>query len=167
MGGMGAGWRIVMIGLGLSALAGCSRAMQPPADPDAGRAQTGMAAEDVALETGAVTSIRMTARDRTRFNDMQQFLEGRVAGLQVIRGGNGQYSLRIRGTTSLNMSNEPLVVIDGMPVPPEGVSNALAVLTPDMVTEVNVLKDAGTTAFYGVRGANGVIAITTRRGPDR
>ena len=46
-------------------------------------------------------------------------------------------------------------------------SNALAVLTPDMVTEVNVLKDAGTTAFYGVRGANGVIAITTRRGPDR
>lgn len=166
MGGMGAGGRMLVLGLGLGALGACSRTLPAPAAPDAALIQTGLSAEDPSRTTGAVTSIQATPTDRLRFTDMQQFLQGRVAGLDVIPHGNGEYSLRLRGTTSLNMSNEPLVVIDDVPVPPEGVSNALAAVTPDMVRRVDVLKDAGSTAMYGIRGANGVIVITTRRGND-
>ena len=158
---------MVVVGPGLSALVGCSRAVQPPGEPEAAMIQTGMSVEDPVRTTGAVSSIRATPTDRLRFTDMPQFLQGRIAGLQVIPLDNGQYSLRLRGTTSLNMSNEPLVVIDGVPVPPEGLSDALAVVTPDMVKRVDVLKDAGSTAFWGIRGANGVIVITTLRGSDR
>ncbi len=162
MGGVGIGGRLLLVGLGLG-LVGCSQALQPPAEPDAATE----AAANTEHMAGAVTALRPTAADRVRYTDMQQYLQGRVAGLQVIPQGNGQYALRLRGTTSLNMTNEPLVVIDGVPVPPEGVSNALAVVTPDMVKSVEVLKDAGSTAWYGIRGANGVIVITTLRGSDR
>ena len=68
--------------------------------------------------------------------------------------------VRIRGTNSINSSNEPLYVVDGV----VGVSNPLSTLNPNDIQSLDVLKDASATAIYGARGANGVIIITTKRG---
>lgn len=105
----------------------------------------------------------------------EQLINGKVAGLQIL-GGNGepggQLSIRIRGAGSLNASNEPLYVIDGLPIDntphnPNGFQsgrNPLNALNPNDIESVSVLKDASATAIYGSRGANGVILITTKKG---
>ena len=75
--------------------------------------------------------------------------------------------IRIRGGSSLNASNDPLIVIDGMAMDNEGVkglSNKLAMINPQDIESFNVLKDASATAIYGSRGSNGVIIITTKKG---
>lgn len=92
-----------------------------------------------------------------------ELLEGRVAGVQVVRNAGGGVSFRIRGPTTFYGSNEPLYVVDGMPVvvvPGRG----LEWLNPSDIARIEILKDASTTSMYGVRGANGVVLITTRRG---
>lgn len=116
--------------------------------------------------TGAVESVDVTRVAETGAGRIEQVLQGRVAGLQVIRLPGGGYSLRIRGTTSLMGDNEPLLVLDDQIIPASAISSALASISPRDVSRVEVLKDAASTAFYGSRGANGVIIITTRRGPD-
>lgn len=85
------------------------------------------------------------------YTDIYEYLRGRVAGVEV----NGT-SIRIRGEHSINSSNEPLILVDGM------VTDDISNITPDEVESIDVLKDAATTAIYGSRGANGVILITTR-----
>jgi TonB-dependent SusC/RagA subfamily outer membrane receptor len=90
-------------------------------------------------------------------------LEGRVAGLHVIRLANGELSVRIRSSDSLLSSGEPLLVIDGMPVRHGGLSRALMALNPHEVERIDVLKDASSTAIYGTRGAHGVILIALKR----
>jgi TonB-dependent starch-binding outer membrane protein SusC len=95
---------------------------------------------------------------------IEELLMGRVPGLTVLRTPNGGYSLRIRGRSSFYGNDEPLIVIDGMPIRQGGASNALMSLDPGDVARVDVLKDAGATAAYGVQGGNGVVLITTRRG---
>lgn len=117
-----------------------------------------------ALRTGSVSSLTREDLQHQSVTRVEELLEGRVAGVHVVRLPNGDFSLRIRGVSSLNASTEPLVVIDGMPVGPFHVSGALAALNPRDVERIDVLKDAGETAFYGMRGANGVIVIRTRRG---
>lgn len=116
--------------------------------------------------TGAVSAVDFTRIPRNGAARVEEVLQGRVAGLQVARLPNGELSLRIRGTTSVLGSNEPLLVLDDQIIAPSQVSSALAMLSPHDVLRVEVLKDAGSTAFYGSRGANGVIIVTTRRGPD-
>jgi TonB-dependent SusC/RagA subfamily outer membrane receptor len=91
----------------------------------------------------------------------EEMLAGRFAGVEVLRLPGGGISVRIRGQTSVSASTEPLFVIDGMPVNAEP-GGALRWLNPRDVQRIEVLKDIGSTAFYGVRGANGVILITTR-----
>lgn len=113
--------------------------------------------------TTSIASVVPTREIASRFATVEEMLEGRVAGLDVLRGPGG-FSIRIRGATSLLMSNEPLVVIDGIPIHSYSASSALAGVTPQSVERIDVLKDAGSTAIYGSRGANGVILITTRRG---
>jgi len=84
----------------------------------------------------------------------------------VVRLSGGSYTLRIRGPSSLRgtlAGEEPLLVIDDVPVSLGSLSNALAGIAPQDVARIDVLKDAGSTAIYGVRGANGVIIITTKR----
>jgi TonB-dependent SusC/RagA subfamily outer membrane receptor len=80
----------------------------------------------------------------------------------VIRRPGGQISVRIRGPNSLNAGQEPLFVVDGMVAPPG--TTGLGDLDPSSVESITVLKDAGSTAIYGSRGANGVILIKTKRG---
>ena len=111
------------------------------------------------------TSDATVTRDETgarTFAHVEELIEGRAPGVQVIRRSDGTFSLRIRGTTPPLGRNEPLIVIDGTPVFEQRVGQALAALTPQDVLRIDVLKDAASTALYGMRGGNGVIVITTR-----
>jgi iron complex outermembrane receptor protein len=97
-------------------------------------------------------------------------LQGKVAGLQITSGGGsagGGSRIRIRGGASLNASNDPLIVIDGVPVEGNGIAgsaNLLNTINPNDIESMSVLKDASATALYGSRASNGVIIITTKKG---
>lgn len=114
--------------------------------------------EDSFPARGTVTSeeIRRAPRE-----SIEELLEGRVSGVSVFRTADG-IAVRIRGFTSNLASNEPLYVLDGIPihVGPGGVLNGLS---PYDIESIKVLKDPVDTAMYGIRGANGVIVITTKR----
>ena len=112
----------------------------------------------------AVSSVTEEDIATMRVARIEELLMGRVPGLTVLRLANGDYSLRIRGRASFRGDDEPLIVIDGMPIRQGGASNALMSLDPGDVARIDVLKDAGATAVYGVQGGNGVLLITTRRG---
>ena len=114
--------------------------------------------------SGAVTTVRAEDLDR-EITSMEELFQG-LAGVTVRRLSNGGISLRIRGSTSLSSSGEPLYVINGVPIhaPP---GQALMGVSVRDITRVEILKDAGATAIYGSRGANGVVLIfTVRRGLD-
>lgn len=91
---------------------------------------------------------------------VEELLEGRP-GVEVLRTADGGYSVRIRGVGSFMSSEEPLWVVDGVPVDLRG--RGLSWLNPADVARIEVLKNATDTAIYGVRGSNGVIVITTKR----
>jgi TonB-dependent SusC/RagA subfamily outer membrane receptor len=115
---------------------------------------------------GAVMSKNEISPDEMRQVNVQrieELLQGRVAGLQVLRTPSGELTLRVRGSSSYIGDEEPLLVIDGQPIGQGGVGQALASLTPADIARVRVLKDAAETSFYGSRGANGVVLITTKR----
>jgi TonB-dependent starch-binding outer membrane protein SusC len=97
------------------------------------------------------------------FSRIEELIEGRAPGVRVIRHQDGSFRLRIRGISSPSGRNDPLVVIDGTPTSEFRPGSALASLNPQDVVRIDVLKDAASTAFYGMRGANGVIVITTRQ----
>lgn len=99
--------------------------------------------------------------DATAITHVEQLLEGRVAGVQVEPHPAGGFSVIIRGRNSIYGSDQPLYVIDGVPT----MYGAVGV-NPYDIKSIRVLKNASETAFYGVRGANGVVVITTKRGGD-
>ncbi len=113
--------------------------------------------------TGSVATLRGDNLNRTPAASMDQLLQGKVAGLQVIvpsgHPGAGA-TLRIRGTSSLSGSNSPLVVVDGFPW---GDGGDLRQINPEDIESIEVLKDASSAAIYGSRGANGVIMVTTKK----
>ena len=115
------------------------------------------------VETGAVEVVTQEEVDRARPVRAEEMLEARVPGVQLIRLPSGGISVRIRGTASLSGNNEPLYVVDGVPVNPSP-GGGLDWLNPRDIARIEVLKDAIGTATYGMRGANGVVLITTRRG---
>jgi TonB-dependent starch-binding outer membrane protein SusC len=118
--------------------------------------------------TGSVEAI--TAKDFTKGNIVtpENLLSGRVAGVNIITSGapGSGSQIRIRGGSSLNASNNPLIVIDGLPLSGTagGSRGVLASINPNDIESFSVLKDASATAIYGSRGANGVIIITTKKG---
>jgi TonB-dependent starch-binding outer membrane protein SusC len=93
---------------------------------------------------------------------LERLLASRVAGVTVTGTPGGGISVQIRGRSSFLLSNEPLFVVDGVPIMP-GPSGTLGWLNPHDIASIEVLKDAASTAMYGVRGANGVIVIKTKR----
>ena len=93
---------------------------------------------------------------------IEKVLEGRVAGVTVRRTSDGGIAVRIRGSTSLHGNNEPLYVLDGMPIQP-GPGGSLSGVNPHDIESIKVLKDPAETALYGARGANGVIIIKTKK----
>jgi TonB-dependent SusC/RagA subfamily outer membrane receptor len=112
--------------------------------------------------TGAVGSVSGEVAQRSSPTTMADMLAGRVAGVEVRALPGGGTSVTIRGLRSLRGDGEPLFVVDGVPQH-GGTNGALRDLDPRDVRSIDVLKDAGSTAAYGVRGANGVILITTNR----
>ncbi len=119
--------------------------------------------------TGSVSSVTAKDFQKGNINSSEQLLQGKVAGLEVTTGGGaagGGSKLRIRGTASLNASNDPLIVIDGVPVEGNGIAgsaNLLSTINPNDIESMSVLKDASAAALYGSRATNGVIIITTKR----
>jgi TonB-dependent starch-binding outer membrane protein SusC len=120
--------------------------------------------------TGSVTSVSAKDFQKGVVNSSEQLLQGKVAGLEVTTGGGspgGGSRIRIRGGASLNASNDPLLVIDGVPVEGNGISgsaNLLNSINPNDIESISVLKDASATALYGSRASNGVLIITTKKG---
>ena len=119
-------------------------------------------------ETAPPPKDDVTAEDiqRQPGQSIEDYLKGRVAGVTVVRGSDGGISVRIRGATSFYGSDEPLYVVDGVAFPP-GPGGALTGIDPYDIESINVLKDPADTAMYGMRGANGVIVIRTKRGTRR
>jgi TonB-dependent SusC/RagA subfamily outer membrane receptor len=158
--------RIIALGCGLSVafFAACSSAGAPPASaPNGERAQE----QSPPYGASAAGTSRTLASDELRnqrVTRIEELFQGRVAGVQVIRQANGNFSVRVRGTSSIMGSNEPLFVVDGMPINQYGLTGALAGINPGDVSHIQVLKDPSDTSMYGMRGANGVIVITTKRG---
>ena len=120
--------------------------------------------------TGSVAALKPDAKNKGVIVSAQDMLGGKVAGVSVTSNSGepgGGATIRIRGGSSLNASNNPLVVIDGIAMDNNGVSgisNPLSMVNPQDIESFNVLKDASATAIYGSRGSNGVIIITTKKG---
>jgi TonB-dependent starch-binding outer membrane protein SusC len=120
--------------------------------------------------TGSVTTVTAKDFQKGSITTPEQLIAGKVAGVQITSNGGAPGSgstIRIRGGASLNASNNPLIVIDGVPVDNNGISgaaNALALINPNDIESFNILKDASATAIYGSRASNGVIIITTKKG---
>lgn len=120
--------------------------------------------------TGSVTSVGPKEFQKGNINSAEQLLVGKVAGLSVTTGGGaagGGSRIRIRGGASLNASNDPLIVIDGVPVEGNGIAgsaNLLNTINPNDIESITVLKDASAAALYGSRASNGVLIVTTKKG---
>lgn len=119
--------------------------------------------------TGSVTAIKAEEINRGAITSPDQMLQGKVPGLLVTPASGdptGGATIRIRGAASLYASNDPLIVIDGVPVTAEGgagMANPLASVNPNDIESYTVLKDASATAIYGSRASNGVIIIQTKK----
>ena len=120
--------------------------------------------------TGSVTAIKPDEMNKGLVTNAQDMMQGKIAGVSVTSGGGtpgGGATIRVRGGSSLNASNDPLVVIDGLAMDNQGVkglANPLSMVNPADIETFTVLKDASATAIYGSRGSNGVIIITTKKG---
>ncbi len=133
------------VGLLISLGVACAQRNAPP--PPAAAPSPMVTSEDLERQPG---------------QPIEQVLMGRFPGVMVERTTNGGIAVRIRGTTSIRGSNEPLYVIDGVEIEP-GPGGSLTGINPHDIASIQVLKDPAETALYGVRGANGVIVIKTKR----
>ena len=120
--------------------------------------------------TGAVEQISEKQFVKGQVTNPEQLIQGKVAGVQITTGGGSPGAgsqILIRGGSSLAASNAPLVIIDGVPVDNTtiaGAGNPLTLINPNDIESITVLKDASSTAIYGVRASNGVILVTTKKG---
>jgi iron complex outermembrane receptor protein len=119
---------------------------------------------------GSATSVTSKDFQQGDIATPEQLIQGKVAGVSITTNGGSPGSgsvIRIRGGASLNASNDPLIVIDGVPLSDNGISGAaspLSLINPNDIESFSILKDAASTAIYGSRASNGVIMITTKRG---
>lgn len=129
--------------------------------------------------TGSVVSVGASEIEKTTLQDPISILQGRAAGVQVSSNSGapgGEMTIRVRGNSSLNSGNNPLFVVDGIPIESNSVSslngtegsglNPMADINPNDIASIEILKDAASTAIYGSRAANGVVMITTKRGAE-
>lgn len=134
----------VLAGLLVGLVSGCSHSTQT---------------QEVFPQNQAEDSTAVQKRHR---ESLASLIERSSPGVRVTQHPDGSITVRIRGTNSFYGSEEPLYVIDGVPLP-QGSGGRLAGINPEDIESIKVLKDAPDTAMYGVRGANGVIVITTKR----
>ncbi len=120
--------------------------------------------------TGAVTAIKTDEINRGSITNPQELIQGKVSGVFIQPPSGqpgGETKMRIRSGASLNASNDPLIVVDGVPLANDaapGMANGLSSINPNDIETFTVLKDASATAIYGSRASNGVILITTKKG---
>ena len=124
--------------------------------------------------TGSVSTIKSEDFNKGQISSPEQLINGKVAGVQIMSNSGsatGGSTIRVRGGASLNASNDPLIVLDGVPLEQGGISgnssNFLSMINPSDIESMTVLKDASSTAIYGSRASNGVIIITTKKGADK
>ncbi|MGM9753821.1 MAG: SusC/RagA family TonB-linked outer membrane protein [Candidatus Cryptobacteroides sp.] len=113
--------------------------------------------------TGSVATVKMQEIENQSFSSVDQALQGRMAGVDIMSTSGepgAASSIRIRGTRSINASNEPLIVVDGVLDAVRDISE----INPEDIESLSVMKDASSTAIYGSRGANGVILVSTKKG---
>ena len=152
---------VLLVVLFLLASAGCQTlpGTLPAAGPTANHVQIGYGSVAPRHLAFAVGSIRVDPSAMGSYTHVEEMLEGRLPGVDVLRTGSG-FRVRVRGTSSILAQSGPLWVVDGLPL--SNVDGYLG-LSPRTVARIDVLKDAGAAAIYGSRGANGVILITTHR----
>lgn len=121
--------------------------------------------------TGSITAVGEKDFNEGLISSPEQLINGKVAGVQIVSSGGSPTSgstIRIRGGASLNASNDPLIVLDGVPMEiggsVSGSGNFLSLINPNDIESMTILKDASSTAIYGSRASNGVIIITTKKG---
>lgn len=137
--------RLRCVGLLIGLSAGCGRG-SGNATPQSPPPASSVTAEDIENAPG---------------ESIEEVLRGKIAGVTVTRTADGGIAVRIRGQTSIMGSNEPLYVLDGVPIQ-AGPGGSLTGINPRDIESIEVLKDAVSTAMYGARGANGVIVIKTK-----
>lgn len=123
--------------------------------------------------TGSIASVSEKDFNKGVISSPEELINGKIAGVQITNSGgspNSGSTIRIRGGASLNASNDPLIVIDGVPMEVgggiTGSGNFLSMINPNDIESMTVLKDASSTAIYGSRASNGVILITTKKGGE-
>jgi TonB-dependent starch-binding outer membrane protein SusC len=153
--------------LALVGAVGCARHAQSstPAEADSVSAGFGGAQRKDKV-SGAVTSI---SGDNLKARPMrlEELLRSRVPGVVIRNTGPGGFTIRLRGTNSQLVDQEPLVIVDGVMMQTGNLGSALAGLAPDDIKRIDVVRDLANTAIYGQRGAGGVILITTKPGSER
>jgi len=139
---------VLLVGLTV----GCIGNVKPPVndmpDPSPTRALAG-------------TTITSEDLDQNPSQSIERALQGHIAGVVITQNAEGGISVRIRGQTTINGNTEPLFIIDGLPIE-AGPGGSLVGINPHDIASIEVLKDAASLAFYGVRAANGVIIIKTK-----
>jgi TonB-dependent SusC/RagA subfamily outer membrane receptor len=128
----------------------------------AGCAHGGLPAEPRPAEEAPDPAVTSEDLERTPGQDIAELLQSRVPGAWITRTSDGGIAVRIRGGSSIHGSNAPLYVVDGIPIQ-AGADGALTGINPYDIESIQVLKDPAETAMYGMRGANGVIVIRTKR----
>lgn len=123
--------------------------------------------------TGSVATVSSKDFNKGQISSPEQLINGKVAGVQIMSNSGSATAgstIRVRGGASLNASNDPLIVLDGVPLETGGISgnssNFLSMINPSDIESMTVLKDASSTAIYGSRASNGVIIITTKKGKE-
>lgn len=121
--------------------------------------------------TGSVATVKSKDFNKGLVSSPEQLINGKVSGVQIMSNSGSASAgstIRVRGGASLNASNDPLIVLDGVPLEQGGISgnssNFLSMINPSDIESMTVLKDASSTAIYGSRASNGVIIITTKKG---
>lgn len=121
--------------------------------------------------TGSIASVGEKDFNKGVISSPEELINGKIAGVTITNSGgspNGGTTIRVRGGASLNASNDPLIVLDGVPMEVgggvEGAGNFLSLINPNDIESMTILKDASSTAIYGSRASNGVIIITTKKG---
>ena len=130
-------------------------------DADGEEVSVGYGTQDRESVTGAVSHVDGDEEMSRPIERVEEMLE-RIPGVRLVHSNNGGIRVRIRGATSINGSNDPLYVVDGMIIQVDP-GQGLYWLNPADVKSIDVLKDASATAIYGSRGANGVVIIKTRQ----
>jgi TonB-dependent SusC/RagA subfamily outer membrane receptor len=129
-----------------------------------GACSSGQSAESAPRPEPAANAatVKASTIEQSPKESVEKILEGRIAGVNVTRLADGSIAVRIRGGSSFHGNNDPLYVLDGVPIEP-GPNGSLTGVNPNDIESIKVLKSAADVAIYGSRGANGVIVIKTKR----